>query len=115
MKRGYVLMIAGSILVMAGILIIIPSVFFLYSFTTSISVDDIIRIVLQTILGRLERAPDLPGSGASVPTLSIALSAAGIVVSPILMVDGAIGLIAGSILLVVDKRKEKKSAALHRP
>lgn len=108
-------MIAGSILVAAGMLIVIPSVYFLYSFTTSISVDDIIRVVLQTILGRLERAPDSLGSEASIPRVPIALSVAGIVVSPILMVDGAIGLLAGGILLVMDKRKERKSAALNRP
>jgi hypothetical protein len=94
MKRGYVFMIAGAILVVAGISIVIPSALFLYSFTTSISIDDIIRIVLQTMLGRLERVPDLPGSETSIPTATIALSVAGIVVSPILMVDGAIGLLA---------------------
>jgi hypothetical protein len=115
MKRGYVLMIAGSILVAAGLLIVIPSVYFLYSFTTSISVNDIIRVVLQTILGRFERVPDSLGSEASVPRVPIAMSVAGIVVSPILMVDGAITLIAGSILSITDKRKEHKSAALHRP
>lgn len=108
-------MIAGSILVAAGLLIVIPSVYFLYSLTTSISVQDIIRVVLQTILGRLERVPDSVGSEASIPRVPIALSVGGIVVSPILMVDGAIALIAGGILSITDRRRERKSATFHRP
>jgi hypothetical protein len=110
MKRGYVAMIIGAILLVAGIIIVIPSILTIYSAVTSFSADDIVRIVVATILGWFGIEPDFVEPPSRIP---IALSVAGLVVSPILLVDGAIALIAGSILSILDRRRAHKTTAVH--
>ena len=110
MKRGYAAMIVGAILVIAGIIIVIPSIMTIYSAITAFSIDDITRIIVGTILGWFGIEPDFAEPPSRIP---IALSVAGLVVSPILLVDGAIALIAGSILSIMDRRKAHKTTAVH--
>jgi hypothetical protein len=103
-------MIVGAILVVAGMIIVIPSILTIYSAVTAFSADDIVRIVVATILGWFGMTPDFAAPPSRIP---IALSVAGLVVSPILLVDGAIALIGGSVLSVMDRRKERKETAIH--
>ena len=103
-------MIGGAILIVASFIIIIPSILTIYSAVTSISLDNIVKTAIEGVLGRLGTSTDSAGANSRVP---IALSAVGLVVAPILMVDGGIGLAAGGVLLVVDRRKEQKTATVH--
>jgi hypothetical protein len=111
LKRGYTVMIIGAILIVAGFIIVIPSIMTIFSAVKSVSADDIVRIIANTILGWFGISPDSTSPPSRVP---IALSVAGIVVAPILLVDGALALIGGSILSVMDMRKERKAPAIHR-
>src|SRR5262245_12591102 len=100
-------MIVGSVLIAAGLIIMIPSILYIYSGITSITTADIVRATIEAILGRFGIGD---GAEASISYFGIALSVVGLVVSPVLLVDGIIALIGGGILLFIDRRKLKSSA-----
>ena len=109
MRRAMTILIVGSVLILSGLLILIPSIFFIYNGLSSISVDTIVRDFLRGIVGR----EDIPSdSGGGTSQVSIILSMIGIVISPILLVDGIIAVIAGLVLMILDRGKRQQTAKL---
>jgi len=104
LKRGYSILIAGGILLVASAGIVLPSINSLASLAesmpTNISAKDIIRSALN--INQTAIKESLRSIG-----IDVGLAFFGILVGITLMVNGIIALIGGIVMLVIDRRRSK--------
>jgi len=104
LKRGYSILIAGGILLVASVGIVLPSINSLASLAesmpTNISAKDIIRSALN--INQTAIKESLRSIG-----IDVGLAFFGILVGITLMVNGIIALIGGIVILVLDRRRSK--------
>ena len=111
MRRGYIILIAGGILLAVSAAIVLPSVYSLVSLAksmpTEISAKDIIRSVLN--FNQTAAKESLRSIG-----IDVGLAFFGILIGVILMVNGILALIGGTVILVHDRRRDKHSTTISR-
>ncbi len=111
MRRGYIILIAGGILLAVSAAIVLPSVYSLASLAesmpTEISAKDIIRSVLN--FNQTAAKESLRSIG-----IDVGLAFFGILIGVILMVNGILALIGGTVILVHDRRRDKHSTTISR-
>ena len=104
MRRGFSILIAGGILLVISAGIILPSIYSLASVAESmpkeISAKDIIRKALN--FNQTAARESLRSVG-----IDVGLAFFGILVGIILMVNGIIALVGGTVILVYDRRRDK--------
>jgi hypothetical protein len=106
LRRGYSILIAGGILLLASAGVVLPSIYSLASLAESIpreiSAKDIIRSALN--FNQTAAKESLRSIG-----IDVGLAFFGILVSITLMVNGILALIGGTVILVLDRRRDKHS------
>jgi hypothetical protein len=111
LRRGYIILIAGGILLAVSAAIVLPSVYSLASLAksmpTEISAKDIIRSVLN--FNQTAAKESLRSIG-----IDVGLAFFGILIGVILMVNGILALIGGTVILVHDRRRDKHSTTISR-
>jgi predicted metalloenzyme YecM len=104
MRRGYIILIAGAILLVASIGIGLPSIYLMYSLAesmpTNITTKDVIHFALN--MNQTAIKESLRSIG-----IDVGLAFFGILVSVTLMVNGIIALIAGTVIVILDKRRSR--------
>jgi len=104
LRRGYNILIVGGILLVASAGIVLPCIYALASLaesiSTKISAKDIIRSVLN--LNQTAAKESLWSIG-----IDVGLTFFGILVGITLMVNGILALIGGTVILVLDRRRNK--------
>jgi hypothetical protein len=109
LRRGYSILIAGGILLVASAGIVLPSIYSLNSLAESmsakpkLSTKDIIKSALN--FNQTAAKESLRSIG-----IDVGLAFFGILVGVILMVNGILTLIGGAVILVHDRRRDKHSA-----
>lgn len=105
MRRGYSILIAGGILLVVSAGIILPSIYSLNSIAeslpTQISAKDIMKKALN--FNQTAAKESLRSIG-----IDVGLAFFGILVGIILMVNGIIALVGGAVILVYDRRRNKR-------
>ncbi|HET7284314.1 MAG TPA: hypothetical protein VFI70_06475 [Nitrososphaeraceae archaeon] len=105
MRRGYSILIAGGILLVASAGIALPSIYSLASLAqsmpTNISAKDIIRSALN--FNQTAAKETIRSIG-----IDVGLAFFGILVGITLMVNGIIALIGGTVILVHDRRRRRR-------
>jgi hypothetical protein len=106
LRRGYSILVAGGILLLASAGVVLPSIYSLASLAESIpreiSAKDIIRSALN--FNQTAAKESLRSIG-----IDVGLAFFGILVSITLMVNGILALIGGTVILVLDRRRDKHS------
>jgi hypothetical protein len=104
MRRGYIILIVGGILLVASISIALPSIYLIAtlaeSMPTDISTKDVINFALN--MNQTAIKESLRSIG-----IDVGLAFFGILVSVTLMVNGIIALIGGIVLIIMDKRRSR--------
>jgi hypothetical protein len=107
LRRGPGILIGGGILVLAGLILIGLSIASLGSLAesmpTNISTKNVIKSALNINQTAIKESLRTIG-------ITVGLAFAGILVATILMVNGIIALIGGTVILFMDRRREK-----HKP
>lgn len=104
LRRGPGIMAGGGILVFAGIIIVVLSINLLASLSASMPTDISTKSVIKSVLNLNQTAVKETIRHIGV-TLGFAF--AGMLVATILVVDGIIALIGGTVIFFVDRRREK--------
>ena len=104
MRRGPGILIGGGILVAASIILVVLSFYSLASLAESMPTNISAKNVIKATLNANQTAIK-----ASLRSIGITLgfASAGILVATILGVDGIIAIIGGTIILFVDRRRER--------
>jgi len=106
LRRGYSILIAGGILLVASAGIILPSIYSLNSLAESMSAKLSTKDIIKSALNFNQTAAreSLRSIG-----IDVGLAFFGILVGIILMVNGILALIGGAVILVHDRRRDKHS------
>ena len=111
MRRGPWILIGGGVLILASIIIVVSSIYSLaslaQSMSTNISTKDIIKSALNVNQTAIKAS--LRGIG-----IDVGLAFTGILVATILGVDGIIAIIGGTVILFVDRRRDKHNPQAQR-
>ena len=104
MRRGPGILVAGGIFELAGVIIIVLSIYSLASLAesmpTNISTKNVIKSALNVNQTAIKESLRNIGT-----TLGLAFS--GLLIAAILMVNGIIALIGGTVILFMDRRRNK--------
>ena len=106
MRRGYSILIAGGILLVVSAGIVLPSIYSLNSLADSMSAKLSTKDLIKSALNFNQTAAreSLRSIG-----IDVGLAFFGILVGIILMVNGILALIGGTVILVHDRRRDKRS------
>jgi hypothetical protein len=107
LRRGPGILIGGGILVLAGLILIGLSIASLASLAESMPTNVSTKNVIKSALNINQTA--IKESLRSIG-ITVGLAFSGILVATILMVNGIIALIGGTVILFMDRRREK-----HKP
>jgi hypothetical protein len=106
MRRGFVALMLGGILLAASASIVIPSIYSIASLAeampTNISTKDVINFALNFNQTAIKESLRSIG-------IDVGLAFFGILVSVTLMVNGIIAIIGGIVLVILDKRRSRYS------
>ena len=104
MRRGPGILIGGGILELAGVIIIVLSIYSLASLAESMPTNISTKNVIKSALNVNQTA--IKESLRSIG-ITVILAFSGLLIATILMVNGIIALIAGTVILFMDRRRNK--------
>lgn len=107
LKRGYTIIIAGAILLVASVVISISAISSLADLAASMPTDVSAKDLITSVFNMNQTA--IRESLRSVG-IDVGLASFGLIVSVTLMVNGIISVIGGVVVLFVDRRKTKNSS-----
>lgn len=104
LKRGYVILIAGGIFLVASVIISISAISSLAALSASMPTDVSAKDLISSVFNMNQTA--IKESLRSIG-IDVGLASFGLIVSVTLMVNGIIALIGGVVVIFVDMRKTK--------
>ncbi|MGB7956682.1 MAG: hypothetical protein WCF23_22145, partial [Candidatus Nitrosopolaris sp.] len=104
LRRGPGILIGGGILELAGVIIIVLSIYSLASLAESMPTNISTKNVIKSALNVNQTA--IKESLRSIG-ITIGLAFSGLLIATILMVNGIIALIGGTVILFMDRRRNK--------
>jgi len=104
MRRGPGILIGGGILVFIGVIIVVLSINSLASLSVSMPTDISTKSLIQSALNFNQTAVK---ETARTVGISLGLAFSGMLVATILIINGIIALIGGTVIFFVDRRHNK--------
>jgi hypothetical protein len=104
LRRGPGILIGGGILELAGVIIIVLSIYSLASLAESMPTNISTKNVIKSALNVNQTA--IKESLRSIG-ITVGLAFSGLLIATILMVNGIIALIGGTVILFMDRRRNK--------
>jgi uncharacterized membrane protein len=104
LRRGPGILIGGGILVIAGIIIVILSIYSLTSLSISMPTDVSTKSLIKSALNLNQTAVKETIRNIGI---SLGLAFTGMLVATILIVNGIIALIGGTVIFFIDRRHDK--------
>ena len=104
MQRGPGILIGGGILVFIGVILVVISINSLSSLSISMPTDISTKSLIQSTLNFNQTAVK---ETARTVGISLGLAFSGMLVATILIINGIIALIGGTVIFFVDRRHKK--------
>ena len=108
MNRGQAILISALILLVVGFILIISSGSAIISIGQSISLDQMIKTITGGILGNIFDKSEQVQLLTNEDKIILGMSTFGVLAGIVLVVNGIISIIGGTILLLYDRKQHKR-------